>query len=528
MESTHQHHGLELSAERRQVAVRSTIALGLMALFYLLAAGVIAALGWGTWVALGAMLHGGGVWSFFVGGSLGAATAVVAGAMIPRGPKFVPPGPALTRATHAALFNEVELLAADTRQKMPDSIYLLNDVNAFVADYGGVLGLGGRRMLGIGLPLLCGLDRQQLRSVLGHEFGHFCGGDTLRGPWIYRGRRAMITAANNLTAVSRTLGGFGIIFRVLSIPFTAYAVRFVSFTQDLSRRQELAADPVGAKLAGAASSIAALRAVEICAAAFDVYFKSELVPLIRLGCVAPVAEGFRRFLATDVARRLVAQVQAEPRRKADTLDSHPSLAERVAALTAVSGPHAGRDDRPAAELLHELAGYELALVRGMLDEDSNRELRRVTWKEVGTVLAEQWHRIGAELAVSYLPRTFEELPIDPHEHRALAGRHTGKDVSGSSEEDIAQWARWALMHLVFAGLTAHGLRCDSLPGEPVRFSDGRTHYAVAEVVDSLLRGAITRDDWRRFCRSTGLSKVDVEALAAHSSRYQEERELAEA
>jgi len=523
MESIRQHDPMDISAERAQVYTRATVSLLLMLVFYALALFVVAALG----VAAVALLKLGGAVGFFVGASLGVGAAVVAWSMLPRGERFVPPGPELDPDTHEALFREVRQLAEDTKQKMPDRIYLLPDVNAFVGDFGGVLGIGSTRVLGIGLPLMCGLDMQELRSVLGHEFGHFCGGDTRLGPWIYRGRRAMISAAINLTTVARLLGPAGIVFRALSVPFTAYATAFLRFTQDLSRRQELAADEVGAKLAGTPSSISALNAVRVCSAAFEVYFKSELAPLIALGRLAPVAEGFRRFLRTDAAKRLIAQVQAEPHRKADALDSHPSLPERIYALQAIAGPRPGRDDRPASELLDELPGYELELVRPML-EDPNAELESVTWKEVGRVLSEQWLRTGAELAVAYLPRQFDELPVDPKEHRALLGRHLAKDVSDVSDDDVRGWARWALMNMVFAGLTMTGMKCDSLPGEPVRFSDGRAHFEAAEMVDRLLRGAMGREDWRTFCRESGLSKIDVEVLAAHSPKYEAERELAEA
>src|SRR4051812_28190583 len=98
MESTHQHHGLELSAERREVYVRAVAAVALLVVFYVLAALVALVLGVGTFLALRAL---GGVGSFFVGGSLGAATVVLLGSVVPRGPRFVPPGPELTRATHA-------------------------------------------------------------------------------------------------------------------------------------------------------------------------------------------------------------------------------------------------------------------------------------------------------------------------------------------------------------------------------------------------------------------------------------------
>src|SRR5262249_39970178 len=126
------------------------------------------------------------------------AAVVVLWSVTPRGIRFTPPGPALVPDTHPLLFQEVRHIATATRQKMPDRIYLLNDVNAFVARHGGVFGLGGQRVLAIGLPLLCALDMQQLRSVLGHEFGHLSGGDASLLPWVYRARLAMISVVGNL------------------------------------------------------------------------------------------------------------------------------------------------------------------------------------------------------------------------------------------------------------------------------------------------------------------------------------------
>jgi Zn-dependent protease with chaperone function len=42
---------------------------------------------------------------------------------------------------------------------------------------GGFLGIGGYRVLGIGLPLLQNFNISEVTSILAHEFGHFYGGD---------------------------------------------------------------------------------------------------------------------------------------------------------------------------------------------------------------------------------------------------------------------------------------------------------------------------------------------------------------
>ena len=39
-----------------------------------------------------------------------------------------------------------------TAQTMPEEVYVVNAVNAFVAQRGGIMGIGSRRVMGIGLP----------------------------------------------------------------------------------------------------------------------------------------------------------------------------------------------------------------------------------------------------------------------------------------------------------------------------------------------------------------------------------------
>jgi heat shock protein HtpX len=77
-------------------------------------------------------------------------------------------------------------------------VYLIGQVNAFVADRGGIMGFGSRRVMGIGLPLLSILTVSELRGVLAHEFAHYYGGDTRLGPWVYKTQSAMIRTFQNI------------------------------------------------------------------------------------------------------------------------------------------------------------------------------------------------------------------------------------------------------------------------------------------------------------------------------------------
>ena len=87
-----------------------------------------------------------------------AGGVVMAGIMlwslIPRRDRFQAPGPLLEPARHPRLFAEIEHIAKSLGEALPREIYLIGDPNAWVADRGGLMGFGSRRVMGLGLPLL--------------------------------------------------------------------------------------------------------------------------------------------------------------------------------------------------------------------------------------------------------------------------------------------------------------------------------------------------------------------------------------
>jgi heat shock protein HtpX len=97
--------------------------------------------------------------------SLVGALAVLRG-IIPRRDRFQPPGPELTREQHPQLFAIIEGVTRATQQAMPVSVYLIPEVNAWVAQRGGVMGFGSHRVMGLGLPLLQALSVDELRAVI--------------------------------------------------------------------------------------------------------------------------------------------------------------------------------------------------------------------------------------------------------------------------------------------------------------------------------------------------------------------------
>ena len=187
---------------------RAVLALVLMVLFFVAAAGAVVALvlAGKFLLELAAEIHGRGI--LFIGlaalACFGAA-AVVAWSVLPRPDRFEPPGPEISANRQPTLFAELRRVAVATGEAMPAHVYVVNDVNAFVTQRGGIMGLGSRRVMGLGMPLLRTLTVSELRAVVAHEMGHFYGGDTKLGPWIYKTRAAMGRTVQNLYASARSI-----------------------------------------------------------------------------------------------------------------------------------------------------------------------------------------------------------------------------------------------------------------------------------------------------------------------------------
>jgi heat shock protein HtpX len=77
---------------------------------------------------------------------IGFAAAII-WSVLPRIDRFVAPGPELTASGAPELFSVLTEVAARTGQQMPAHVYLVNDVNAFVTQRGGVMGVGSRRVM---------------------------------------------------------------------------------------------------------------------------------------------------------------------------------------------------------------------------------------------------------------------------------------------------------------------------------------------------------------------------------------------
>src|SRR5262245_37831228 len=217
--------------------------------------------------------------------------------LIPRPQPFVAPGPELRPADHPRLFERLNKLARMIGQPMPGEVYLVWDLNAWVAQVSSD-GLGSKRVMGIGLPLLQVVTTSQFEAVLAHEFGHYHGGDTALGPWIYKTRTAIARTVQSLSNAGQGRGWFGML-GFLRFPFIWYGNLFLRSTHAISRAQELSADRLAANTVGAEPLAEGLRAIHRAAPASLYFVNSEIFPVLQSGFSPPLVEGFAGFLQKE-------------------------------------------------------------------------------------------------------------------------------------------------------------------------------------------------------------------------------------
>lgn len=249
----------------------------------------------------------------------------------------------VTAEEQPELWDEVTHLAEVVGTRPPDEIHLVPEVNAAVSEDASWLGLrAGTRTLLIGTPLLVGLTADQLRAVLAHELGHYSRSHTRLGPVTYRGR----------VQIGRTVDGLRN-HPILRRVFHGYALLFLLVSRKVSRDQEYEADAAAARLTSADALVTALRELPVLGAVWEHYLDSYVGWAANAG-VRPraVVGGFQQMLADETrAEALAALRDGAPEEKPSRFDSHPTFAQRKAALADFRPSEHPADHRPATALL---------------------------------------------------------------------------------------------------------------------------------------------------------------------------------
>jgi heat shock protein HtpX len=455
-------------------------------------------------------------WILLLFGVVMAAT--ILWSLVPRRDNFVAPGPRLEAEGQPRLFAELESLARALNEPMPREIYLIPDVNAWVAERGGTMGIGSRRVMGLGLPLMQMLTVSQFRAVLAHEFGHYYGGDTRLGPLVYRTRAAMVRTLVNLTNPSgpmRALTRIAIarLAHLLVIAgLKGYWTVFLRATQMVSRRQESRADELACSLAGSQALIDGLCAIQKASTAMTPFWQTELAPALQAGYRPPIAVGFGRFVgAPGIAKALSEQLEAELRKTGtSSYDTHPPLRSRIAAARALPYTKPLESETGAIALIDQLDILELQLLHGRFPQLKSANLKTVQWDKVGTdVYIPIWRTFTAEYAQLLAGLTAGALPEAVKNLRDMGERMRDPKGMLLTHEQRANRAAALLWMALALALIDAGWDFRAQPGESYLQRNG-ARMSTAGVVGEMRSGKLSREDWRAQCQAMGIAELRLD------------------
>lgn len=455
----------------------------------------------------------------FLGGIVVAV--VMLWSLIPRLDKFEPPGLRLEPAVHPQLFAEIGNIAAALKEPLPREVYLIGDANAWVADRGGLMGIGSRRVMGLGWPLLAALNVSQFRAILAHEFAHYYGGDTSLGPWLYRTQMTMIRTFQNIGSIGQLSlpAAVAVLYTIVFGILKWYWLLFLRAINFVSRKQEYRADELACIIAGPVSLVSGLRGVHASALSWPTYWRTEVAPMLNSGRLPAITHGFSQFLtapavAEDVKRGLEAEIRDG---KSDPYDSHPPLADRISAADRLSLDSPEQDRRPAWILLGDMSEAELNFLHAVNPDLPKDSLQRVSWEESGSaVIIPNWIEAVRECAdhlqgmtIGNLPKTLGRIP------EIASNMRDPKGMLLTQEQRVARARR--LVATAFAlALVNHGWTLHSLPGV-FHLERSGEQIQPFELMVQLSDGVIWGEAWAEMCSKYGIGNIDLAPLASPPS-----------
>jgi Zn-dependent protease with chaperone function len=329
-----------------------------------------------------------------------------------------PEGFEVHRNQSPALFGLLDELSTELRAPRFHHVLLSSDYNASVAQVPrlGVLGWQ-KNFLVLGLPLLQGLTRSQVRAVLAHELAHLSANHSRFRSWIYRVRRSWEQVLQRMLAEQHV--GTLLFLRF----FEWYAPYFNAYTFVLARANEYEADRSSAHLAGVETTAEALIQVQVQARFVEDVFWPDMMRVAtqqetpEIGAFTRLGQQLGSQPNGKTAQNWLNQALTVETNNADT---HPCLLDRLRAIgyaPALSLPN-GPAASPAKLKLppHQLEETGAQLLGGTL-EACVRALEMHWERRVRQEWRERYQQAQKERSrVAALEQAARERTLSPDEH----------------------------------------------------------------------------------------------------------------
>jgi len=443
----------------------------------------------------------------FLGGIVIAA--VMLWSLIPRRDNFTAPGPLLLRESHPRLFAELDSIADALDEPLPAEVYLIGEVNAFVANRGGIFGFGSRRIMAIGLPLFSILSVSEFRGILAHEFAHYYRGDTKLGPFVYKTQTAIIRTVKNIGSIQEAAGIHivRVLYLFVALILQHYFNLFLRVTNFVSRNKEYRADELACLVTGVEPFIQGLRRIHGAGMAWPAYWNTEVVPVLNQSCIPPIADGFARFLVVpDIALQVAESIGKEIEEgKIDPYDTHPPLRDRIAAIEQLTVAANDQNSAMALSLLDSPDGAELQFVAFVNPTLEKEALRRVSWDQIGpTVTIPAWKSIVTEYALLLQGITAEAVPDFTQKLPEIGSRMRDPRGTLLTHEQRTQRAGHLVASALALALLEKEWQLETRPGQ-FFFYRATEKINVFALMQELLAGKIKKDDWIAKCTAAGIN-----------------------
>jgi Zn-dependent protease with chaperone function len=428
---------------------------------------------------------------------------IIAGAMLwsvlPRRHKLDALGPMLQRESHPRLFAELDDIAASLDEQLPREVYLMDQVNALVADRGGIF--RSKRIMGIGLPLLSILTVSEFRAIVAHEFAHYYSGDTKFGPFVYKAQTAMIRTLKNVGSIEEIIQIqiIRVLYLLVALVLQHYLELFLRVTNFVSRKKEYRADELACLVAGVAPFTSALQKIHEADFPWSLYWLTEIQPLLEKSFVPGIAEGFTQYLATV---QFIVEENESEQPKSKPFDTHPPLRHRIAAIEGLRVPLVHENSSPAISLLDSPDSAELQLVLFSNPKLDSNLLRRVKWDDIGPVatvpswksMISTYGSLLQGITVSGVPDIVANLrKIMPDPPRMLL-----------DPQQRTQRASELLCSAVALALLERGWQLEAKPGV-LRFRRGDESADPFTMIYELMDGSMSAQVWIASCTKLGIS-----------------------
>ncbi len=425
-------------------------------------------------------------------------------AIMPRRNKFEPHGVRVTKDDQPRLLGMIEEEARTTGARAPDEVYATLEVNASVTE------ARGRRIMMIGVPLLHITSERGMRGIIAHEFGHYAGGDTRLGPWVWRTYDGVARTIDYLTDDD---GDDGWTQRAVRQPFIWYGNAFMRITAAIKRRQEFAADQLAARSAGRDAYTEALRRIHAYGPSFDAYWENEVAAVLRAGKRPPVVHGFGEYLRSEPIDKAASEfLELQMKEETDRYDSHPSLSERLAALQACE-PGEPDGSPPATKLLHDPAELERELLAVLVHPDA-AELPALKWADVADeVYLARARAMRAEFGDVLGDATVADLAGLAQDIGPIAGALQRREPE-LPDEAAPNFAATLLAEALLAALADDGWTVAAGLAEPVHACRGEERIAPYDVVAELHDSGPAASAWRERATELGIADLTLASETA--------------